>query len=204
MHIHKKSGITLTELLVASVLIGIVMIGVASFGVSIKQLQGSTNKSAIIAMRVRATMPRLIKSAYLATGNQTDEGIWEDGNGANKGLCFRNDENTPPTPDSYADDTWICYFRGGNRDLFLCDQDPVDRPPVGTGNECDFGGGAQLLLELETGAGDYYQIVRDGEGRIDYVEFTLQALYDQQSAYHPIDNPRYTLTTQISPPGHGR
>ncbi|MCK5178564.1 MAG: prepilin-type N-terminal cleavage/methylation domain-containing protein, partial [Candidatus Omnitrophica bacterium] len=65
-----KKGITLTELIVASILIGIVMIGVAAFSASIEQLHTSTNRSTILTMKTTATMNHITRAAYLAVGDE--------------------------------------------------------------------------------------------------------------------------------------
>lgn len=216
MNIYEKNGITLTELLVASILVGIVMLGVASFGVSIKQLQGTTNRSTIIAMRTKAAMARISKDAYLAVGDNENCGKDELGTdincgwgvryynqGSNLSICFRQDVNE--SPDSYADDEWACYFRGGANDLYRCD---VSTPtttniPVRNFGQCQAGGAEQQLLELNPADNVFYQVFENA-GRLDYVEITLSTLFDTGLSEDPITNPEYTATTQISPPGHSR
>ena len=69
----KKNGITLTELLVASVMIAVVMVGVASFSLAIKNLQQSTSRSVLVALRAKSAMARLVKDASLAVGHELDD-----------------------------------------------------------------------------------------------------------------------------------
>ena len=205
IHTSIKKGITLTELLVASILIGIVMIGVASFSVSIQQLQNSTNRSTILAMKTTAAMNRLTRDAYLAVGDETNRGIVNKLIPPRESVCFRHDTNDPS---SYADDTWTCYFFESaldKRRLSLC---PVptaeaDVPPNNTG-KCDGTGQRSLLLTLNPAQGNFHQIIEDSDGRLESIEITLSAIYDPTLAPHPITNPTYTATTQVSPPGHSR
>lgn len=200
----KKNGITLTELLVASVLVGIVMLGVASFSVSIKQFQNSTNKSTITEMKTKAAMARITKDAYLAVGDETDRGIVAYSAGQNLSICFRHDTNNPS---SYTDDAWKCYFRGNQDDLLACNVPPQSVPVQNIGHCNNTGGGgapSRLLLELDPAKNIFYQLVENASGQLEYVELSLTGIFDQTAVKHPINNPTYTTTTQVSPPGHSR
>ncbi len=217
--IHLKNhGLTLTELLVASVMIGIIMIGIASFGTSIQQLQSSTNRSVILAMRAKAVMARLAEDAYEAVGSAGDPngptnigpGIRVGGSGPNKGLCFRHD--VANTPDSYGDDEWTCYFQapGPIPTLYLCGAPPTPeaKVPVKNNGDCQTnapGGQKQMLLPLRDNAADtFYEVVNDGSGRFQYITLTLRTIYDHTVPAHPVTNPEYVLSTDVSPPGHSR
>ncbi len=198
MTIKKRNGITLTELLVASILIGIVMIGVASFSVSISKLQGSTNRATVLAMKTTAAMSRMTKDAYLAVGEEADRGVIA-GNGGTGSVCFRHDTNNDPY-DDYAGDTWVCYYAHANRILYLCESGAV--PPVDNWADCN-GADEVALLDLEnTNIVDVFE--PQGTGLFEYVEINIPAIFSRAGAYHPIDNPRYTLTSQINPPGHSK
>ena len=211
MTLAKKNGITLTELLVASILIGIVMIGVASFSVSIQQFQNSTNRTTILAMRTMTAMNRLSRDAYLVIGDETGDdwvrGIVTRTIPPRVSLCFRHDADNDPS--SYTGDEWICYFFEttlNNRKLSLCTVPtaPANVPPNNT-NKCDGTGQRSLLLTLDPTQGNsFYQINEDGDGRLESIDFTLSAIFDPTLAPHPITNPTYTVTTTVSPPGISR
>lgn len=195
MQTANQNGITLTELLVASILIGIVMIGVASFSVSIQKLQSATNRSSVIAMRTTAVMNRMVKDAYLAVGDEANRGVVA-GSGGTGSICFRHDaDNNPAT---YTGDDWVCYYGRPNRELWLCGDGAV--PPVNNWGNCSAGNGEIRLLDLEDT--DITRVVNTPDGRFEYVEITIFAIFQRTGTYHPIDNPSYTLTTQVSPPGH--
>jgi len=219
--LKENFGITLTELLVATVMIGIVMIGVASFSGSITRLQGSTSRSTIIAMRTKAVMARIVQDAKLAVGNNEDCGKddtatpplsnlncgWgirtEAGGGGKLGVCFRHD--LPGTPDSYSDDTWICYYKsaGANNRLFYCGATaPANVPPTNAGS-CNLNLHLINLWETED---DYYEVIENAAGQLLYVELTISNIYDRLlgAAGDPMTNPTYVLTTRVSPPGHSR
>jgi len=123
MIFHSKSlrpnnrGITLAELLVASVMIGIVMIGVAAFSFAINNLYRSTNKTVIIALRAKSALARITQDATLATGDEQDRGILSFSNDVDfNSICFRQDLLI--TPDDYTDDTWVCYNHGATFVIF--------------------------------------------------------------------------------------
>lgn len=200
----KKNGMTLTELLMASVLVGIVMLGVASFSVSLNQFQNSTDKSTLIAMKTKAAMARINRDALLAVGDATDPGVYSWTNGSNRNsICFRHD--LANTPADYSDDTWTCYFHGNSFNVTRCVDPAAGPPPACTNNGQCCGGATEQspLLQLADNASEYAAIVdADGDGRMDYIgiTFTTRATWNQPA--HPITNPEYTLTTQISPPGH--
>jgi Tfp pilus assembly protein PilE len=194
----EEKGITLTELLVASVLVGIVMIGVASFSISIKHLQNSTNKSTIMEMKTKSAMARVVKDAYLAVGDIMNPGIVAYSAGQNLSICFRQDVNNPS---SYADDIWKCYFRGASNDLLACNVPPQTVPVQSLGH-CNGGGSAELLLEIAPSQNVFYQLMETPSGQLEYVQMSLAGIFDQTAAAHPILNPTHTLITQISPPGH--
>ena len=198
--IVNQNGITLTELLVASILIGIVMIGVASFSVSIGQLQNSTNRATILTMRTTAAMNHLTRAAYLAVGDETNRGVVPGGVGKKESICFRHDTDVDPS--SYTGDTWTCYFINNQKVLWLCD--PGLTPPVNNWGECKSGpGDPRELLDLENS--NYFTIVNDtGAGPLEYININIPAIFNNQGGlvFHPIKNPRCHLHTQVRPPGH--
>jgi len=196
-------GMTLTELLVASILVGIVMLGVASFSIALKHIQGGTSRSALLAMRTHAAMAKITKDAYATVGDATNPGIKERAMGQDRSICFRKDTNDPS---SYTDDTWSCYYRrrlGSSNNLWRCTEPtpPAKVPPANL-LECNNGGTSDLLLNLNNN--DYFTIVTDTDDRLEYIEFTFTAIIDRSAAVHPVDNPLYTLVTRVSPPGHSR
>lgn len=197
-------GITLTELLVASIMIGIVMIGVASFSTTVIRLQSSTDKTVILSMRAKAAMAQLTQDAQLATGDITNLGVRADPNGGGspkRSICFRVD--ALETPENYGDDSWSCYFVENQLILWKCayPTNPSD-VPVNNANKCDGAGTKKKLLDLTDK--EYYQIVNDGDGRLQYVKFSLSTIFDSALAVDPVTNPKYTLTTQVSPLAHSR
>jgi prepilin-type N-terminal cleavage/methylation domain-containing protein len=197
MHIHLKKGLTLTELLVASILIGIVMAGVVSYSFSIKQFQDSTNKSTVLAARVAAAMSFITKDASLAVGDATNPGILTYSSGNRRSICFRHD--ILGTPNDYADDNWVCYYKHNPADDLRRCPNPTPPPPPTNNGQC--GGGSKSFFPLTVV--DFYTVVNDGAGRLKYIEIILSAKH-ASGAINPITNPEYTLTTRINPLGLAR
>ena len=206
-----KAGLTLTELLVASILIGIIMIGVASFSVSIQQLHNSTNRTAILAIKTMTAMNHLVRDAYLTIGDESGDdwvrGVVTRILPPRTSLCFRHDADNDPS--SYTNDQWTCYYFEENvnkREFSLCTvpTPPGDVPP-NNANKCDGAGTRRVLLKIDPAQIDnFFQINEDIDGRLESIDFKLSAIFDHTLPPHPITNPTYTVTTTVSPPGISR
>lgn len=197
-------GMTLTELLVASVMIGIVMVGVASFSLAIKNLQRSTDKTVIVALKTKAVMARLTQDAVLAVGDEQDRGVVTRATGQNNSVCFRQDLLN--TPDDYTGDTWVCYYRGNTRVLHRCVNPSFSIPP-GCASLAQCCNGATLdetLITLADSSGPIGTIVENAAGNLEYIDLILTVRHIYNQPEHPIDNPEYTLSTQVSPQAHSR
>ena len=92
---HNKTGLTLTELVVASVLIGIVMLGIASFDYAIKNIQDSTNRSAVLGMQAQPAMYEIVKAARTSTGYNGDSGILCNPPTGGANSCGNNPNGVP-------------------------------------------------------------------------------------------------------------
>ena len=200
--LKENKGITLTELIVASVMIGIVMIGVSSFGLTIKKLQSSTNSSALLSMKAKTIMARMSVDALATIGDVPDPGYVTSGGGPDVSICFRHDVNT--TPSLYTDDEWTCYYRDAQNILSLCTVPtvPGNVPPSNDG-ECDGSGTRNELIDMTQA--DFYDIFEVGiDNRLEYFDLHISAIYDNTTAMDPITNPEYFVSTRISPPGQSR
>jgi prepilin-type N-terminal cleavage/methylation domain-containing protein len=202
--IHQtNNGMTLTELLVASVLVGIVMLAVLSFGLAIRQMQGSTSRSVILTMRTKAAMARIAGDAISAVGDQTNRGVAAFTTGSSRSICFRQDGGDPSR---YNDDNWVCYYKDINDRLWHCNEpsNPAE-VPVNTMAKCNNGGASDYLLDINDAVfANFFNIQLNAGGRLEYIELILAGVYDRSDPIHPIENPEYTVTTRISPPGHSR
>ena len=203
INIRNKKGLSLTELIVASVLISIVMVGVISFSSSIKQMQNTTTNSTVPSVRLSSLMFEITQDATLAIGDDSDTGIqWDDTNNP-RYLCFRQDKdlagNTLDTPENYADDRWVCYIMDTTDWLIhkCLDTDPAQCQDGTTTPQF------QNLLELSHTQSDFF-IVELTASKIDYINILLITSADPSAAHHPITNPEFQLTTNINPPGLSR
>ncbi|MBI5415356.1 MAG: prepilin-type N-terminal cleavage/methylation domain-containing protein, partial [Candidatus Omnitrophica bacterium] len=69
-----KNGLTLTELLVATILMGIVMAGVASFSLVVKQAGETTSSGTVLAIQTAAAMHYIKEDALSAVGDNSNRG----------------------------------------------------------------------------------------------------------------------------------
>jgi len=214
---RQQKGLTLTELLVASVMIGIVMMGVAAFAISIKQFQGSTNKVAFLTMQGKKTMALMVNDAMQAIGDNEDCGKTNDAgadvdcgwgvryysNSTRQSICFRHDR--AETPNDYTDDDWICYMHDGSYGINRCNtMIKAEVPFVSGGSEKCTEGYSDVITLAKPDGNNFFQIVEDGDGRLQHIEFNLILKSKYDNSAHPVTNPEITLFSQVSPPGHSR
>ena len=193
-----NKGLTLTELLVATILMGIVMAGVASFSLVVKQAGETTSSGTILAIQTVTAMRYIKEDALSAVGDNGNRGVVSSGL-FNESVCFRHDTNNTP---SYLDDTWACYwYDNASNALWKCAS--LAAPPASF-NDCNPAGAAIKFVTLDPAAAQYFSIVNDAQGRFGYVDINLNAIAKPTQAADPIKNPTYQLTTRISPPAHGR
>jgi len=223
LHIRKKNGLTLTELIVACVLIGIVMIGVVSFSLTIKQIQGSSSKLAILKMQTIAAVKEMSRDASMAIGDQNDPGVVVDTlNTPPQFISFRHDLSR--TPETYTDDTWSIYMFNGNtiagldaNSLYKCTHadDPLtpETAPfdpfvlteagVDCGDPDTFTNTSILLNNI-----DYVAGVQDGisanfvTANQLYTDFTVNVIYIPGQTFHRADNPIYSVNSKVIPLAH--
>ncbi len=201
---HK--GLTLTELLVATILMGIVMAGVAAFSVFVKQARDSTGEGTVLAVETATAMHYIVEDANRAVGDNGDRGVVFD-TPDKLSICFRNDDNSPSTA-TYDDDTWACYWYDDSSDaLWKCaDRDASDIVPPANFSDCNQGSAAIKLVTLDPPPPpvDYFDVVDDANDRLDYIDITLNTIADPARAANTVNNPTYRLFTRVSPPAHGR
>ncbi len=112
--IGQKSGLTLVELIVASMLIAIVLLGVVAFNLSLTQIQDDSFNQSTLSIQASTAMNYLEDDISMAVGTFNNVGFrTRPGT-----LCLRRPDNTPLNLD---DNPWICYiFDNGNRNLQRC------------------------------------------------------------------------------------
>lgn len=224
-HIH-KNGLTLTELLIASIIIGIVMLGVVSFSYTVTKMEGNTGKATQVKVRAATYMLQIKQDLTVATGDPSNPGIYVhtqfDGTNPHaSSVCVRHDIDNPI---SYADDQWICYHHGSSFGVSRFVWDPgfappfLDDPPGPGpchGNDCGYNQPNATeyfhfmtlsdnpppenhFVRVVDDTGDPY----DGVGNVVNFEINIEVRFDPDSAPDPIDNPEYKLSTNVLPPAH--
>ncbi|MFH1359584.1 MAG: prepilin-type N-terminal cleavage/methylation domain-containing protein [Candidatus Omnitrophota bacterium] len=199
--IRNPHGMTLTELLIASVLIGIVAIGAISMDIAVRQMREGSSRNAILAMRTSVVMMDIAKHAQQATGDLSAWGLADLSSAAESTLCMRFDDPTLPlpTPGDYADDVARCYTRF--------------QPPLVDNNihYCEFNNwalindclGADPVIGQATNFN--FQLPDPGAGDL-YLQVTITDCFRPDLtgdlACGAPSNPEYTLTSRISPAAH--
>lgn len=195
-----QKGLTLTELIVASILISIVLVGVAAFSISLKQMEQTTSEASLLNMQASSALSHIKNNAFIAIGYQGDPGINWDTAATPPYFSFRHDVSN--TPIQYDDDEWTIYTDGSiPNTLYVCTQDAAEGPVPDISGACEPPDGTQpdnlVLLNnitaidftLET-AGQFYF----------YVEITTRS--DPSKVEDPLRNPEVTVYERISPVSH--
>ncbi|MDP8211687.1 MAG: hypothetical protein P9X22_00150 [Candidatus Zapsychrus exili] len=203
MHILKNKALTLTELLVSTVLVGIVMIGVVSMNYAIKQVQESTNKSSMLAMRTASTMSYITREGSQAIGDVSSYGIVL--NTTNPSTCnwvsFRQD--TSDSADDYTDDIWKIFIRDLNTNtLRMCEQTIAQGGSTpNTSSKCSVA--SSIIISQHIQNVTFELLNNPNQSYLDfYLSIAIDARYTPDSAVNPIENPEYFLQTKISPASH--
>ncbi len=195
--IARNSGLTLTELVIASILVGIVMLGIYSVDYALRGSRAAASDDSLLAMKTWATMGHITQNAKLAVGDISDPGI--AASSGNNYLCFRQD--TTITPNNYNDDVWQCYSKLSNN-IHACAK-TAGAGPSACANTDQIIGTYALKdscasdCELFT-----YDVVLDNVLNKIYVDISLTNRLKPTSPSDPMSNPDYTLQTRIFPEGH--
>ena len=199
--IRTQSGLTLTELLVASVLVGIVMLGAVSVDYAIRNSKLGSSRAEVLSKEVGATILNITRDAMLTAGDNSAttwqaRGIYTYDVGDNfKTICFRQDANS--TPADYSDDPWACYSHGNDLDIYRCTT--AANPSFAGWLNCSTTG-RKLLHVIQN---DFFTVV-EVSNRIQSIDVSLSARADPNSPQNPITNPGYSLQSSISPPALSR
>ncbi len=187
-----NKGISLTELIVATVAVGVIMVGVVSVDQAMRQSHQGTSRNALVSMKTSAIMLHITKNVQLTNGYRTESGSI-DGirtNIANT-LCVRKEDPSNITPGNYSDDVWACYTLNGTNMNFC------QSAAGGAAAACGAG------TVLGTATSFTVQLSNDSDpvtGQF-YVEITVINRFDPAAGKNTFDNPEITLTSRISPPG---
>ena len=171
-----ERSITLVELLIAMLLVGIVLVGIATLENYTRFHLISSQRRVELQNELSFILEDMSKNIIRATGDINDSGIEDlvpiDGS---IGFRVRIDDNTPPTPSKYNDDTTIRYTLVGNEirkdGVGLSARDIIINP----------GGFVYSQPPLDNGIG---------------IEITLTGRYDTTRAAS-LNNPQLELKTKV-------
>jgi Tfp pilus assembly protein PilE len=109
-------GITLSELLIATLIVSIMLIGIASTDFAIRRMDRDTHRDTSLYLKTLAVAEQYRQGAISAIGDATNPpnslGIQIHNSQDNSNyVCFRHDDPNNPSPADYTDDTWDCLTR---------------------------------------------------------------------------------------------
>lgn len=195
MRRNNSRGLTLTELLLATVMITIVMAGVAVWTTSIKQMRQTSQTTRYTDMKLAAVMKAIRKDAELAIGDTANPGIQTNTAGATRSICFRHD--TQLTPADYTDDIWACwYHHNSSPGLRRCYDTPAGDVPPDSNTKCDNAASTRDYYTLDDI--DFFTVTNDVDGKLENVTISLTA-HDDRSSTDALKNPSKTVVARISP-----
>ena len=192
MKSSKRKGITLTELLVASILIGIVMVGVIAVSFAIKKMQETTNKSALLAMRATAVITHMTKNVALAVGYQDDPGIVV----GERWVSIRQEQGESG---NFTDDLWVIYYYSAHN-LYFCTQTVDEGGSVpDSGGNCPESPSKLLSANVLKAK---FTLFNDPEQYQFYLAVELKTIYDSGQGEDLVNNPTFNVESRMSPAGH--
>ena len=216
----QNSAITLTELIVSVALIFIVSFGVISINTSLQQMESTSSKSILVAMRTIPLMTLIRYDANKATGDAQNNGIVAfDGSGIFGGInlfAVRQDLNAN-TFGVYGDDTWILYVHNkAAKTLRKCSIPDDNIPGISplqfevlaatTLPSCS-SDATTVIADNIVGSSFTFNInpnwnPLDATSLKVYFKVYLKALYDPTLPENIITNPSYELESSFSPVSH--
>lgn len=164
---HNKS-VTLLELITSITLLGIVVLLLASLDAYSHYHVINADRRARIQNELTYALEDMSKTIIRATGDINNQGIRPVG----ARFRVRVDNNTPPTPYNYNDDTWVTYAWSGYR--------------------ITKNGASLNFQDVIISGGFTYRILDNGLG----IQITLIGRY-QPSRALSADNPQIQMMTRV-------
>ncbi|OGX07836.1 MAG: hypothetical protein A2Z88_08715 [Omnitrophica WOR_2 bacterium GWA2_47_8] len=216
LKLRTKSGLTLIELIIASILMGLVMMGVISLDYAMRRTYRVSAMSADVSTRISGAMVHIFNRASLAVGMSTDLGLWPFEDASVRGLVLRQDRNN--TPGDFTDDTWIRYIHnksgGGAGDIYYCEiisdftnvHITPGAPPALDATVYDPAScvGTQYFLTHVYPATTFttYTLINDPGNFEFYLQVDMTGRNSDTDPVDPIKNKEYKLSTRVTPLGH--
>lgn len=210
MRIHLKKGMTLTELIIATVLVGIVTLGLVAAEQAVRMSRQSSMRDSQISGQMQATMLVLNRSASLTVGDSADTGIYQYLSGTDMTTCFRQGTGDVNV---YTDDVWSCWWVNRATGL-LSSCENLNNTVTSCAGQASLR--SWVTLTFDASYTRFYSVVDTSDTviapgnaivtgtKVAYIQLTLKSLYNTSKAEHPIENPEYTLTANVSPAGLSR
>jgi len=192
---------TLLELLIASSLIAVVLLGAIAVDYAVRSSRKDIRRKTNVSSQIAIAMYHLTRDALETIGDVSDRGIVYDEFSDIINICLR----TKYDIEQPSNNRWTCYsmdVNSVNADhiLYRCD-DLTNFLLVGVGCNPD---DPKTKALLTSSSDDFFDIIFDSEGQIDYIEFHLKTRDDPLSEAHVINNPETALISRISPLGVSR
>lgn len=192
-NIFSSHGMTLTELLIATILIGIVMVGVVSVDYALRSMQKTSSSDSYLMVATSSALIQINRDAMRTNGDYANSGITSVDSGTERSICFRQDVVNEATglytPENFTDDQYRCYYNNSS-EFFKCNLKSSPADP-----SCNSTNGIKLY---NTNTADFFEIITTS-GRMEYITFTLKAIGDSANPEHPINNPAVIQTLNVSP-----
>lgn len=106
-------GITLSELLIATLIVSIMVVGIMSTDYAIRRIDRDSSRDTTLSLQTAALAEQYRQAAIKAIGDAQNTGIRisPTQDDETNFICFRHDDEANPTPSNYNDDTWQCFTR---------------------------------------------------------------------------------------------
>lgn len=190
--LKNKNGMTLVELIAASVVTGIVMLGVASMDISLRNAFQGVSRNSIVAARASGVMHHISKNIAETTGDSQDLGVSTQ-TSSPASLWIRKDPiTTTGTPADYTDDGWFVYqYDSGTSSLLYCSTSAKNVACVTT-------------IQSFPNIVSFEPTFINSSTNYDFdVSVKLTSRYDTATAADDLSNPQYSVSSIFNLPVAG-
>ncbi len=209
MNIKNKNGMTLVEIIVASMIASIILMGITANDYAVRHAEQTISRKSLVVMRTSAMMIHITSNLNRMTGYRTNEGLNIINDNA---YCIRRDNEG--TPNSIEDDDWFCYDRDtDDGEIHYCpDENAATLCPAGVvigkatyldisnnfSNDEDIASNHEFNYSLNIAS--YFDVanaISEEENNVD-----LCATPNGDTDVDLLDNPRHCSQTYVKPTAH--
>ncbi|MCX5681084.1 MAG: hypothetical protein NT079_02205 [Candidatus Omnitrophica bacterium] len=199
-----NSGLTLPELLAASIITVFVMIGVASMDISLRNLFSGVSGNASASVNAATIMRHMANRIPEAIGDSTIGGAGigvatGNGGGNDNRLWIRRDENASHTPEIYTDDAWYSYqYSASAHTLVYCTTPDAPGAP-NPSSACN-----SPVIQTFSNVTEFVPTITNLQASEEFsVSIRLKTVSNASLPYPSATNPEFTLTSAFSIPDTG-